>query len=194
MIAYAPRRAIWRSSSSSSGRASGVERISTSQPGWTSRQRSTRSFAYASIRGSRIRSASSRRAGRPRRRARSCPPRRRSLTMSQWTALTFVPPMNGKPLPRARWIVPSIFSSKSVFCVCRWMPGLQPMPNSPSTRAPSSVSSVFSRKSSSRRRRRVDDPAALEAEADVLDGAAAVARPGTPRRRPCPRAESSTGL
>ena len=38
--------------------------------------------------------------------------------MSQWTALSFVPPMNGKPLPMARWIVPSIFSSKSVLRMC----------------------------------------------------------------------------
>ena len=33
--------------------------------------------------------------------------------MSQWSALSFVPPMNGKPRPSARWTVPSIFSSKS---------------------------------------------------------------------------------
>jgi hypothetical protein len=35
--------------------------------------------------------------------------------MSQWTTLTFVPPIVGKPAPIARWTVPSIFSSKSVF-------------------------------------------------------------------------------
>src|SRR5262249_55388210 len=41
------------------------------------------------------------------------PPRRRSLTMSQCTALSFDPPRKPKPWPMARWIVPSIFSSKS---------------------------------------------------------------------------------
>jgi len=46
------------------------------------------------------------------------------------------------PAPIARWIVPSIFSSKSVFRMCRWIPGLQPIPSSPSTRAPSSRSSA----------------------------------------------------
>src|SRR5436190_3840924 len=40
---------------------------------------------------------------------------RRSLTMSQWSWLTFSPPTSGRPLPSARWTVPSIFSSKSVF-------------------------------------------------------------------------------
>ena len=40
------------------------------------------------------------------------PPKRRSLTMSQWIAETFVPPMSSKPRPSARWMVPFIFSSK----------------------------------------------------------------------------------
>ena len=69
--------------------------------------------------------------------------------MSQWTVETFVPPMFGKPVPSARWTVPSIFSSKSVFRMWRVMPGLQPIPSSPSLRAPSSVSSVSRRYSSS---------------------------------------------
>src|SRR5262249_30823178 len=41
-----------RCSASRAGRASGVDRISTCQPGCTSRQRSTSSLAYASTRGS----------------------------------------------------------------------------------------------------------------------------------------------
>ena len=64
--------------------------------------------------------------------------------MSLW----FVPPISGRPLPSARWIVPSIFSSKSVFFMKRVMPGLQPMPSSPSRRAPSSRSSCSNRNSS----------------------------------------------
>ena len=68
--------------------------------------------------------------------------------MSQWTALWFSPPMTASPAPTARWTVPSIFSSKSVLRVWRWMPGLQPMPSSPTRRAPSSVSSAPSRNSS----------------------------------------------
>ena len=75
----------------------------------------------------------------------------------------------------AKCTVPSIFSSKSVFFVCRWMPGLQPIPNSPSTRAPSSVSSVVEQEVLVRARARLDDAAALEAEHDVLDRAARVA-------------------
>ena len=62
--------------------------------------------------------------------------------MSQWIELSFVPPMKVYELPSARWTVPSIFSSKPTFFMKRWMPGLQPMPSSPSRRAPSSVSSV----------------------------------------------------
>ena len=46
--------------------------------------------------------------------------------------------------------MPSIFSSNATFFMKRWMPGLQPMPSSPSRRAPSSVSSVRSRNSSPR--------------------------------------------
>jgi len=40
------------------------------------------------------------------------PPFRRSLTMSQWTADSFVPPMSANPNPSAMCTVPSIFSSK----------------------------------------------------------------------------------
>src|SRR5581483_2547721 len=76
------------------------------------------------------------------------PPSRSSLTRSQWIALRFWPPTNARPAPIARWTVPSIFSSKSVFRVCRWIPGLQPIPSSPRRRAPSSVSSAASRNSS----------------------------------------------
>ena len=68
--------------------------------------------------------------------------------MSQWIALRFVPPVDEYEFPIARWTVPSIFSSKPTFFVNRWMPGLQPIPTSPSLRAPASVSSVCSRKSS----------------------------------------------
>ena len=68
--------------------------------------------------------------------------------MSQWTALRFSPPVKPSPAPTAMCTVPSIFSSKRTFRVCRWMPGLQPIPSSPTRRAPSSVSSVFSRNSS----------------------------------------------
>ena len=68
--------------------------------------------------------------------------------MSQWTALSFVPPVTVYERPSARWIVPSIFSSKSTFRVWRVIRGLQPIPSSPRTRAPSSVSSVANRKSS----------------------------------------------
>ena len=65
--------------------------------------------------------------------------------------LWFLPPSSGKPLPTARWTVPSIFSSKAAFFMCCVMPGLQPMPSSPSRREPSSVSSVARRKSSFKR-------------------------------------------
>ena len=85
--------------------------------------------------------------------------------MSQWIALLFWPPSCGKPVPIARWIVPSIFSSKSVFFMCRWMPGLQPIPNSPSRRAPSSVSRRAEQELLVGGRGRLDDAAALEAEA-----------------------------
>ena len=44
--AYAPRSAIVRSTSSSSGRASGDDWTSTCQPGWTPTQVSTSSSAY----------------------------------------------------------------------------------------------------------------------------------------------------
>src|SRR4051794_7661681 len=46
-------RAICSLTASISGRASGVERIMTSQPGWTPTERSTSRRAYSSIRGSR---------------------------------------------------------------------------------------------------------------------------------------------
>src|SRR5207244_9121429 len=50
------------------------------------------------------------------------PPGRRSLTMSQWTELSFVPFRKPKPWPIARWTVPSIFSSNRVFRMCSWIP------------------------------------------------------------------------
>ena len=84
--------------------------------------------------------------------------------MSQWIELLFVPPVKEYELPSARWTVPSIFSSKPTFFMNRWMPGLQPMPSSPSRRAPSSVSSVWIRNSSFDPRGGVDDAAALEDE------------------------------
>jgi hypothetical protein len=48
--------------------------------------------------------------------------------MSQWTALLFRPPIEREPGADREVDVPSIFSSKSVFRRCRWMPGLQPIP------------------------------------------------------------------
>ena len=56
--------------------------------------------------------------------------------------LSVVPPVEVYELPTARWTVPSIFSSKPTVFVNLWMPGLQPIPSSPSTRAPSSRSRV----------------------------------------------------
>ena len=41
--------------------------------------------------------------------------------MSQWMALSFTPPVLGELLPSARWIVPSIFSSNSMFFMWRVM-------------------------------------------------------------------------
>ena len=91
------------------------------------------------------------------------------------------PPICGKPVPIARWIVPSIFSSNSVFRMWRWMPGLQPIPNSPSRRAPSSVSSVAEQELLVAVGRGVDDRAALEAEAARRRPRGRGSRPDTPR-------------
>jgi len=37
--------------------------------------------------------------------------------MSQWRALSFLPPVSGYDAPTAAWKVPPIFSSNSVFFV-----------------------------------------------------------------------------
>ena len=42
--------------------------------------------------------------------------------MSQWMADSFTPPVSGYDRPRARWIVPPIFSSSSVIPTARSMP------------------------------------------------------------------------
>ena len=93
--------------------------------------------------------------------------------MSQWIALSFLPPVEEYELPTARWTVPSIFSSNATFFMKRWMPGLQPIPSSPSRRAPSSVSSMRSRNSSPLAPS-VDDASALEDEAHADDLVAVV--------------------
>jgi len=54
-----------------------------------------------------------------------------SLTMSQWIAESFPPPLSLYALPRARWIVPEIFSSNKRFFVNLWILGFVPMPSSP---------------------------------------------------------------
>ena len=58
----------------------------------------------------------------------------------------------------------------------RWMPGLQPIPSSPTRRAPSSVSSVCDQELLVRPRRRVDDDAVAELEPDALADRALVER------------------
>src|SRR5208282_3066368 len=45
------------------------------------------------------------------------PPLRKSQTMSQCRPLRFLLPVSLYPAPRARWIVPPIFSSNNVFFV-----------------------------------------------------------------------------
>ena len=60
-IGYAPRRATCSITASTSGRASGVERITTCHPGCTPTDRSTSSRAYSSTRGSRTSLIGSRR-------------------------------------------------------------------------------------------------------------------------------------
>ena len=94
--------------------------------------------------------------------------------MSQWTALTFVPPMNGKPLPSARWIVPSIFSSKSD--VLRVPLDARIAADAELAEHPGAVVGVerLQQEVLVRRGRRFHDTTILEAETDVLEGAAAV--------------------
>ena len=104
------------------------------------------------------------------------PSLRISLTMSQWSWLTFVPPTSGRPLPSARWTVPSIFSSKSVFFMCRVIPGLQPMPSSPEPAGALVEVELLEQELLVGLRRGVDDLPALEAEADPAHLAAAVDR------------------
>src|SRR6476646_655727 len=76
------------------------------------------------------------------------PPARRSRTRSQWIAETLSPPSSGNERPSARWHVPPIFSSKSVSPTARVIISFVPIANSPTLRAPSSVSSRESRTSS----------------------------------------------
>ena len=56
--------------------------------------------------------------------------------MSQWIRLWFTPPVLAYERPIARWTVPEIFSSKRTFFMYRVMPGLQPIPSSPSRARP----------------------------------------------------------
>ena len=65
--------------------------------------------------------------------------------MSQWTALSFVPPVSGYERPTAKWTVPPIFSSNRIAPIGRSIPRFVPIPISPRRRAPGSVSSVASR-------------------------------------------------
>ena len=96
--------------------------------------------------------------------------------MSQWTALSFEPPRYGNPWPIARWTVPSIFSSKSVFRMWLWMPGIAADPElAEPARALVGVEHA-EQELLVGRRARLDDPAALEAEADVPDLVVQVAR------------------
>ena len=67
--------------------------------------------------------------------------------MSQCRPDLFLPPVSGYAVPSARWHVPPIFSSKSVFFVYCAIPSFRPKANSPTRRAPSSIAIICSRKS-----------------------------------------------
>ena len=72
--------------------------------------------------------------------------------------------------------MPPIFSSKSVSPTARWIISFVPIANSPTRRAPSSVSSRDEQRVLAEARRGVDDDARLEAQAHVAALAAVVQR------------------
>ena len=94
--------------------------------------------------------------------------------MSQWIELVFVPPVNVYELPTARCTVPSIFSSNATFFMKRWMPGLQPIPSSPSTARAFVDVECLDQERLAGARGRVDDAAAFEDEARAVDLVAVV--------------------
>ena len=114
--------------------------------------------------------------------------------MSQWIALSFVPPVNEYELPSARCTVPSIFSSKrDVLHEALDARVAADAELAEPARALVGVERLRRRNSSPRARRGVDDAAVPEDEPRAFDLVPEVARPGTRENSITPSAESSTG-